>query len=405
PGCPLGVDIPGFVRLLREGDAVAALDKIKKDNPFPALCGRVCTAPCESACIFYDDGSPIAIRALERYAADFGYKPNPKIKSIVNLNGKKVALVGSGPSAMAAASVLLKDGYKVVMFEAAAQVGGLLRYGIPEFRLPQEVLDAQFDELLSQGLEIHTNIFVGRMKPLEELTRSFDAVLLALGASLPDFSSMEGENLAGVYYAEEFLIRLQILSKENLLMSMGSLLRGKETVVIGRGYAALDAARMAVRLGQEVQWVFRGLEEELGLSSHDLKKATEEGIHIHSPFEAIKIVGDIHGFVEGLQCQQLEIVETQEGLSLQPSKEDVKVFNAQTVILANGQKVNSFLATTVPQLKVNANGAFWVDEATSMTSLDKVFATASIVKGPVTIVEAIASGKKVAKQIASYLKP
>ncbi len=400
----MGIDIPGFIRLLRESDAVSALERIKKDNPFPAICGRVCPAPCENACIFHEEGSPIAIRALERYAADFGHKPNSRIKTVIKSNGKKVAIVGSGPSAMMAASFLLKAGLNVVMFEAANQPGGVLRYGIPEFRLPQHILEGQFEELQSQGLELHTNIFVGRMKSLEELARTFDALLLATGSSLPNFVSMQGEHLVGVYYAEEFLMRLQVLSKANVLSCAGDLIRGTRTVVIGKGYAALDAARMAVRLGQQVHWVFGGLEEEMGLSNYDLKESLEEGINIQAPFEALKIMGDPQGLVEGVQCHPLEIVEGLGGLSLYPSKEGPIVFEAQTVILANGQKANSFLATMTPQLKVNSNGHFWIDEKTSMTSLEKVFAVASAVAGSMTVVEAFAGGKAVAKQIMEYLK-
>ena len=231
-GCPLGVDIPGFIRFLRESDAVSALERIKKDNPFPAICGRICPAPCESACIFHEEDSPIAIRALERYASDFGVKSSPKVKLNIQFNGKKIAIVGSGPSAMSAASFLLKAGYKVTMFEAANEPGGILRFGIPEFRLPQSVLDDQFNELRLQGLELNTNVLVGRMKSLQELSGEFDAVLIATGAGLSDLVNFKGENLIGVYYAEEFLMRLQIISKEKILNTAASLLRGNQTVVV-----------------------------------------------------------------------------------------------------------------------------------------------------------------------------
>ncbi|MBI3601611.1 MAG: FAD-dependent oxidoreductase [Candidatus Omnitrophica bacterium] len=403
-GCPLGIDIPGFIRLLRDGDVVSALERIKQDNPFPAICGRICPAPCENACIFHEEGSPIAIRALERYAADFGYKPHLKTKTTLNTNGKKVAVVGSGPSAMAAASVLLKEGFAVVMFEAANEPGGLLRYGVAEFRLPQKIVEAQFEELKSQGLELHTNMFIGRMKSLEELRGAFDAVLLAIGAAVPDFSLIEGENLSGVCYAEEFLMRLQMLSKENVSLMAGSLLRGATTVVVGRGYAAFDAARMAIRLGQQVHLVFAGLEEEIGVSSDDLKEALEEGLNIQAPVESLKIVADTQGFVAGLQCRRMDIMETQDGLRLEPLKDSQTVLEAQTIILANGQKANHFLAQMTPSLKTNPNGTVWINDKTAMTCLEKVFATASAVAGPMTVVEALASGKGAAKQIIGYLQ-
>ena len=403
-GCPLGTDIPGFIRFLREGDAASALERIKKENPFPAICGRICPAPCETACIFHEEGSPIAIRALERYASDFGRsKAGVGLKPAPTSKGKKIAIVGSGPSAMAAASILLTEGFVVVMFEAADEPGGLLRYGVVEFRLPQKILEAQFEELKSQGLELHTNTFIGRMKSLQELTSTFDAVLLAVGAALPDFSLIEGENLTGVYYAEEFLMRLQTLSKENVLVMASSLLRGAATVVVGGGYAALDAARMGLRLGQQVHLVFAGLEEEMGVSSDDLKEALEEGLNIQAPCEPLKIAADPQGFVVGLQYRRLDIMETKDGLILEPLKDSEDILKVQTVILANGQKGNHFLAQMTPSLRMNPNGTFWIDDKTSMTSLEKIFAVASVAAGPMTVVEALASGKGAAKKIMGYL--
>lgn len=402
-GCPLGIDIPGFLRFLREGDAASALERIKQQNPFPAICGRICPAPCEKACIFDAEGSAIAIRSLERYASDNGGKSKSKVA--ITLNGKKIAIVGSGPSAMAAASVLLRAGFKVTIFEAANEPGGILRYGIPEFRLPQDVINEQFDELRLLGLEIQTNILIGRMKSLAELTASFDAVLLATGASLPDFALIEGENLPGVYYAEEFLMRAHILSKDRIAGSLSQLLRGHQTLVVGSGYAALDAARIAVRLGQETSLVFGGLEEEMGIPENDLKEALEEGIKIHTPFEPMKIVVNQEGSsCGGVQCRRLEIVEGQDKLSLEVAKEEPVVLEAQTIILANSQKANPFLAKATPHLKVKADGTLWVNETTSLTSLEKVFAQGAVVKGAMNVVEALATGKAVAYQIMEHLK-
>lgn len=401
-GCPLGVDIPGFIRFLREGDAASALERIKKDNPFPAICGRICPAPCESSCIFNEEGSPVAIRALERYASDFGRSKSKPLNSI-SFNGKKIAIVGSGPSSMAAASVFLKGGFAVVMFEAANEPGGVLRYGVPEFRLPQEILNAQFEELKSQGLEIHTNILIGRMKTLEELSREFDAVLIATGASLPDFASIEGESLGGVYYAEEFLMRLHNYSKEDISSSAKSLLKGSTAVVIGNGHAALDSARSLLRLNQEVTLVFGGLEEELGVSPDEVKDALEEGLKILTPFEPLKLSGNEDGFVQGIECRRLEIIENNGNLTLEAAEEGVTLLEAQTVILANSQKVNPFLAKITPQLKVNADGTLAVDPQTSLTSLDKIFAVGSTVTGSTTVVAALTHGKNAAQKIIEHL--
>jgi glutamate synthase (NADPH/NADH) small chain len=401
-GCPLGIDIPGFIRFLREGDAVSALERIKQANPFPAICGRICPAPCERACIFEEDGAPIAIRTLERYASDNGSKSKNKIS--VTLNGKSVAIVGSGPAAMAAASVLLKVGFKVVMYEAANEPGGILRYGVPAFRLPQDILNDQFDDLRTLGLELLTNQLIGRMTTIDELARAFDAVLLSTGASLPDFASIEGENYPGVYYAEEFLMRTQLLTKEHIVSSSKSLWRGTHTLVVGSGYAALDAARVALRLGQETSLVFGGLEEELDVPAFDIQEALEEGLKILTPFEPIKIVADEQGILQGVQCRRLEIVEGKESLTLKAAAEEPVLHQAQTVILANSQKANPFLSKVTPLLKVNADGTVWVNPQTGLTSLDKIFAQGAAAAGPINVVQALARGKAVAQQIMEYLK-
>ena len=217
-GCPLGIDIPGFIRLLREGEAVLALERIKKENPFPAICGRICPAPCEQACVFHADGDPIAIRGLERFAADFGHSKSGKPHLLPQ--GKKVAIIGSGPVGMSAAYFLAKMNFSVTIFEAAHEPGGLLRYAIPEFRLPQKVLDEQFSKLKWAGVEIQTDVVFGRTMMIDELfMRGFSAVLLATGASLPIFSDLPGSNLTGVNYDTEFLYRLQTIGKENVLQA------------------------------------------------------------------------------------------------------------------------------------------------------------------------------------------
>lgn len=403
-GCPLGIDIPGFIRLLRESDAPAALERIKNDNPFPAICGRICPAPCEKACVFEDEGAPIAIRALERYASDFGRKPVSKNRIAPQFNGKKAVIVGSGPSAMMAASILLKEKIQVTMFEAAPEPGGVLRYGIPEFRLPKEVLEEQFEQLLSLGLELHTNVLVGRTKSLAELVNTFDAVLLAMGAGMPEFSNIEGEGLTGVYYASELLIRLQMMSKDKIGSSSPAVLRGDKTVVVGRGYPALDAARTALRLGQKVDLIFEGLEEEMGVSQDDLKAALDEGLNIHAPFRVLKIEGDAKGFVQAVRGHRLEMVEKEGQLSLIPSQDEAQIFEAQSVVLANGQRSNVFLAKSNSQLRLNEDGSLWVEKQSSKTSLDKVFALGAVLNESMSVVEAFADGKAAALEIVEKLK-
>ncbi|MDE2027258.1 MAG: FAD-dependent oxidoreductase, partial [Candidatus Omnitrophica bacterium] len=254
PACPLGIDIPGFIRLLREGDTSGALEKIRQQNPYPAICGRVCPAPCERSCVFQADGNPIAIRSLERFAADHGSKKGTAPK-IVSPQAKKVAVIGSGPAGMTAADYLAQSGLGVTIFEAAHRPGGLLRYGIPEFRLPQRILDEQFAQLKLMGVDIQTDMVLGRTLMIDEIfMRGFSAVLLAMGKSLPRFSELSGSGLAGVYYDTEFLHLLQAVDKEGALdLGRRQKMATPKTVVVGRGPSAFDAGRLALRLGSEVQ--------------------------------------------------------------------------------------------------------------------------------------------------------
>ena len=307
PGCPLGIDIPGFIRLLREGDTGPALERIKKENPFPAICGRICPAPCEQACVFYSDGEPIAIRALERFAADFGHS-KPEKPSFIS-RGKKVAIIGSGPAGMSAAYYLAKMNLGVTIFEAAHEPGGLLRYAVPELRLPQKVLDEQFSQLKSVGVEIQMDAVFGCTLMIDELfMRGFSAVLLATSASLPLFTDLPGISLAGVYYDMEFLYRLQTTGKENVLQAAWQqripavcpAAAKAKTVVIGRGSAAFDAARLSVRLGSEVRMVF---EEQAGVGAEILKESREEGVELLDA-RVLEIVGDDNGFVKGVKCRK-----------------------------------------------------------------------------------------------------
>ena len=402
PACPLGIDIPGFIRLLREGDITQSLELIKKENPFPAICGRICPAPCEEACVFNSDGHPIAVRSLERFASDFGvFKLEKKLPGS---SGKKVAIIGAGPSGMSAAYYLAKLNLSVTIFEAAHEPGGLLRYAIPEFRLPQKVLDDQFLLLKSLGVEIQTDVVFGRTMMIDELLmRGFSAVLLATGASLPLFSDIPGTGLTGVYYDKEFLYRLQAINKDNVLtVSRQQMIPGPKTVVVGASQAAFDAARLCVRLGSEVQLVFEGFEEEAQVDRETLKEAKDEGIEISS-LRILEITGDDHGFVKGVKCRKMDLVETKGGLQLEASIENPIVLEAQTVIIANGQRPGDFLKQSLPQLRWDDDGSLWADADSGMTSMGKVFGCGSVMTAGGSVVEAIAGGKKAAQKIIKYL--
>jgi len=402
PGCPLGIDIPGFIRLLREGDTALSLERIKQENPFPAICGHICPAPCEQACVFNADGNPIAIRSLERFAAEFGQGKAERLTP--NPRGKKVAIIGSGPAGMSAAYYLAKSNLSVTIFEAAHEPGGLLRYAIPEFRLPQKVLDEQFSQLKLLGVEIQTDVVFGRTVMIDEVfMRGFSALLLATGASLPLFSDLPGSSLGGVYYDKEFLYRLQATNKEDALaISRQQMIPGSKTVVVGRGQAAFDAARLSVRLGSEVQIIFEGFEEEAGVDAEILKESREEGIEVHA-MRVLGMVGDENGFVQGVKCQKMDVIEAKDGLKLEPSSDEPIIVEAQTVVISNGQRPNDFLKNYLPQIKWDEDGSLWADAQTGMTSMGRVFGCGSVMTAGGSVVEAIAGGKAAAQKIIKYL--
>jgi len=403
PGCPLGIDIPGFIRLLREDDAAGALERIRLENPFPAVCGRICPAPCERSCVFHEEGSPIGIRALERYAADFG---RAKLhKENVTAGKAKIAIIGAGPAGLSAAYFLARAGHGVTIFEAMNEPGGLLRYGVPEFRLPQKVLDGQIAAITAMGVRLVTNAFVGSTISVAEIfAQGNAALLLTVGAGLPDLAGIPGNNLAGVYYAEEFLMRAQSEGKIPPSAAGAGLVPGATTAVIGAGPSALDAARLAARLDQQVDLIFGGMEEQMGVEAADLSAALKEGVRLHAPVEALGIQADPQGFAAGVSCRRLEVVEKEGRLSLGPASDAQELIEASTVILSNGRRPNPFLRGPLPQLKWNEDGTLWTDPQTGLTSMEKVFAAGNITTGAGPVVDAIAGGKSAAKKIMEFLK-
>lgn len=405
-GCPLGIDIPGFVRQLREGDAVGALNRIRENNILPGVCGRVCLAPCESACVFNDETNSIGIRSLERFAADNGRsKVMAKIKGGDVKNGMKIAVVGSGPAGLSAAAELAKRGYEVTIFEALSRAGGALRYGIPEFRLPSRILDAEINDILSLGITLRTNIIVGQTVLYDELLRDFDAVFLSVGALSPRYDSIAGDHLTGVYYAQELLMKINLWEAQNYPKSTVSPLLGENVIVIGSNYAAVDCARAVVRLGRKASVVFPGMDEEINVYEMDKKNAVEEGVKFETLVNPLEILSDDRNKVKGLSCERLDFVELSQGRwDIQAVPGSQFVLEADTIILSGSPRVNESINRYLPGLRWTEDQTIWVDPLTGRTSLEKIFAAGNVVTGAGILVDAIAAGKNTAIRMDQALR-
>ncbi len=404
-GCPLGINIPGFIRHLREGQIREAYERIKEKNPLPSICGRICSAPCEVSCVLTDEGAPIGIRALERYSSDFG-RTKQKRQTVFS-KGKKIAIVGSGPAGLAAASELAAQGYQVTIYEALDKPGGVLRYGIPEFRIPKKILDEEIGEIKALGVEIETNFFIGQTATLKDLfEKGFVAILLATGAGMPKFMELPGSNLGGVYYGEEFLMRVNLTRPATFSRQKPNFMLGSKVAVIGSGNTALDCARACVRYGSQVNLVFRRTEEEMRVRREEYEFGKEEGIAAEPLVKPIEIVANLNNFVGGLKCIRMDYAEsTEEGKwDLVPVPDSEFVLDVDTVIIAIGHKPNSLIGKFDSHLVMNAEGTIRLDEETGMTSIPAVFACGNVVTNAGPVVEAIASGKNAAKNIVSYLK-
>ena len=388
---------------MRQDDAPQALARIREHNPFPGICGRVCPAPCEQACVFSDEGAEISIQALERYAADMG-KPKATKTTKKPLGGRKVAVIGSGPAGLSAAYYLSQAQYAVTVFESMPDFGGMLRYGIPEFRLPTRIVDEYITELSNAGVHFLNHAILGRTFTLDELfAQHYAGVLLATGGGGPKSLGISGEDLAGVYYAQELLLLCQYKDKNITTKQEMFCWHGTQTVVIGKGHSALDIARLAVRVGQQVTLVFEGLEEQLGVDPWVMRLAQEEGVRFSMSTQALGIIPNDKGFAAGVRVMAMEEQEHEGTLEVKPIATAPSVLPADTVVIAAGQQPNRYAKAYLPQLRLHENGNIWCDQQTGLTSMDKVFALPCETGRAKNVLDAIALGKQAAQKLIAFL--
>lgn len=411
-GCPVEIDIPAFIKLLKEGKQKEALAKLKEKNNLPAVCGRVCPQEdqCEAVCVLNKTKMPINIGALERYAADYELNPKSEIqnqKQIPNPKSQniKIAIVGSGPAGLTCAADLEKMGYQVTLFESLHIAGGVLVYGIPEFRLPKKIVHDEIEYIKGLGVTIKTDILIGKTYSLDELfSEGFKAIFIAVGAGLPQFLGIPGENLNRVYSANEFLTRINLMKAYQFPKQVTPINIGDEVVVIGGGNVALDCARSALRLGKGVMLIYRRTEKEMPGRAEEIENTREEGVIFEFLTQPIKILGDEKGFVKGIECIKMELGEPDESGRRRPLPVKGSNFtqDADTVIVAIGQNPNPLLAKASPQIKTREDGTIVVDK-NFMTSMPGVFAGGDIITGADTVISAMGAGKKAAVAIDKYL--
>jgi len=411
-GCPVEVDIPGFISLIKERKFVEAYYKILETNALPAVCGRVCPqeVQCESLCILGKKGKSVAIGNLERFVADYvAEKRETMIPEKTKPTGRKAVVIGSGPGGLTCAADLAKAGHQVTLFEALHKPGGVLIYGIPEFRLPKVIVQREVEYIQKLGVELVLNAVIGKLFTIDELLndRGYEACYIGIGAGLPIFMGVPGENLNGVYSANEFLTRANLM-KSYLFPNFDTpIKRGKRVAVIGGGNVAMDAARVALRLGAEkVYLIYRRSEAEMPARKAEIHHAEEEGIEFMLLTNPTRFIDDDKGNVCGVECIKMELGEPDESGRRKPLPIKRSEFQMEIdiAILALGTMANPLLTKTVPDLRLNKRGYIIAEEATGMTSKKGVFAGGDIVTGAATVILAMGAGKKAAKAINEYLK-
>ena len=406
-GCPVRVDIPRFIKFLREGDLPSAAESLLGDNALPCVTGRVCPQEiqCEALCIRTKKGDSVAIGYLERFVADWAQQnPDALPRVEPGSTGKRVGIVGSGPAGLTAAGELARKGHDVTVFEAFHAPGGVLIYGIPEFRLPKDIVQAEVDRLVREGVKIEVDAIIGRTYTVPELREEYDALFLAVGAGLPVFMNVPGENFKGVYSANEYLTRVNLMGAWSA-DSRTPILHGQRVVVVGGGNVAMDSVRTAKRLGAAAATiVYRRSADELPARKEEVHHAIDEGVVFDFLTAPVEVIGDENRWVTGLRCVKMELGEPDKSGRRRPIKIEGSEFtiDCDLVVVAIGTKANPLLTGSAPELTVNEYGYLMADEY-GMTSMPGVFAGGDIVRGAATVILAMGDGKRSAFAIDSWL--
>lgn len=409
-GCPVNVDIPAFIKEIAERNFIEAIRIIKKTNSLPAVCGRVCPqeSQCEEKCILGKKFEPVAIGKLEGFAADFEReKEHLPVRDINTKKDKKIAVIGSGPAGLTVAGELAVAGYSVTVFEALHTPGGVLVYGIPEFRLPKKIVSYEIDALAKLGVKFITNRVMGLSESLADIMKRFDAAFVATGAGLPTFLNISGEDLQGVYSANEYLTRVNLMKAYMFPEYDTPVIRGRSMAVFGAGNVAMDSARTALRLGcREVHLIYRRSRDEMPARKEEIHHAEEEGVIFDLLSNPVRFIGDDSGRLCAVECVKMELGEPDDSGRRRPveKKGSEFIINIDAAIVAIGNGSNPILQKTAPDLKCNKWGNIIVDGDSMKTSVKGVFAGGDIVTGAATVIQAMGAGRKAAKSMISYLE-
>jgi glutamate synthase (NADPH/NADH) small chain len=408
-GCPVEIDIPDFISFIVKGDFRGGIRKLKEKNCLPAVCGRVCPqeSQCEEKCILKNKGAEVAIGRLERYLADWeAARGEVDLPPKVSPTGKKVAVVGSGPAGVTVAGDLILLGHEVIIFEALHKAGGVLTYGIPEFRLPKAIVAREVEYVKKLGVTVKTDYVVGKTRSIDELLEEFDAIFIGTGAGLPWFMDIPGENLNGVYSANEYLTRMNLMQGYQYPLSRTPIRRHKKVAVVGGGNVAMDSARTALRMGaEEVRIIYRRSHAELPARAEEAENAEEEGVIFNMLTLPVAYIGDENGWLKEIECIRMQLGEPDASGRRTPVEIPNSNFRMEmdAVVCAIGNSPNPLVPSTTPGLETTRRGTLVADPETGKTTRDRVWAGGDIVTGAATVILAMGAGRKAARSIHEYL--